>query len=295
MPADFNRLNQRDLTLTTGAGSVPIYWDGFIDYLYPKMVGPQLGFKYMTGLAGVTKIPRQSSVPTVQAVAEQGAATGSQPGLDNVTLTPRTLTANVNISRKFAQQSVVAADRFVMDAGSTQVAVQLDQWAITGSGASNQPYGLLNNAAFTQLQVAASNVAAYSDVLALQQKVAEANANFGDKLKFLTSPYGHAKLQQTPKLGTTFPEFIIKDHAGAPDIKSSQVPKNLTYSASSNLTALIYGNWEFLVVATFGNGLDVIVDPYTGSTKGDLQITFLLDADTNLMQPTAFAAIPNIA
>jgi HK97 family phage major capsid protein len=295
---DCRKLNRRDLTLTTGAGAVPVWTDGqeFIDYLYPKMVGPQLGFRYIEGLMGVTKFPRQSSVPTVTAVAEQGSASGSAPGLDYVQFTPHTITANVTISRKFAMQSVVPANRYVMEAGSRQVAVQMDQWAISGDGASNRPTGLLNNSAVTNFQYATSNALAYGDALAMKKQVAKANANFGN-LGWLTSPAGFAKLAQTPKIGSTFPVFIINDEEqinGEKVIQSSQVSDNLTYSATAGLTALMYGNWEMLAVALFGNGLDVIVDPYTQSKAGDLIITFLLDMDTELLQPGAFSICPNV-
>ena len=294
-------IQKRDLTLTTGAGAVPVWTSitEFVDYLYPKMVGPQLGFDYMTGLQGQTKIPRQNSVPTVTAVAEQGAATGSQPGLDYVLLNPHTIVAKVTISRKFAMQSVVAADRYVYNAGSRIIAVQADQWALTGSGTSNQPAGLVNNSALTQFVPATgtSNALTFGNSLTMQQQVATANANFGN-LGWVTSPLGYANLSQQPKIGTTYPLFLIEDGKinGLPIMQSSQIPANVVYSGTTGLTYLIYGNFEMLVVGFFGDGLDVIFDPFTQSTgAGDLAITFMLDMDTNLLQPNAFSVCPNMA
>jgi hypothetical protein len=297
-------MQRRDLTLTTGVGAVPTYWEAeqFVDYLYPIMVGPLLGFKYMNGLLAATKLPRQSALPTVQAVAEEGSASGSSPSLDNVTFNPHTITANVTISRKFAMQSVISADQYVMNTGAKTIGVQMDQWAITGSGSANQPTGLLNNSAVTGIWPASggTNIVQYSDTLNLERLVAEANANFGN-LAYLTSPHGWQVLEALPKIGTTYPVFVLEDGEvnGYQAARSSQVPKTLSYTIGSttynNLTTLIFGQWDMLAVATFGDGLDVIVDPFTGSTAGSVTITFLLDMDTNVLQPGAFAYIPNIA
>lgn len=298
IPADFNKLNVRaDQTTTTGTGAIPTYWQDFVEYLYPIMVGPKLGFNYMTGLASVTKLPRQTSIPTVTAVAEASPASQSNAALDNVTLTPRQLTAAVNVSRAFLKQSIIAADQYIMSTGAEAVAYQLDQWAITGSGSGAQPTGLLNNSAVTAVQVAASNAFAYTDLLAMIQAVDEANAKF-DKRGWLTSPKGYQKGKSTPKLGTTFPEFCISNDGtidSEPVVKSSQVPKTLSYTGVSSLTALIYGNWSDLIVAQFFEGVEVLVDPYSGSAKGDVNIVFYLAADTAVRHGGSFAILPNIA
>jgi hypothetical protein len=290
-----NKQYRADLTTSTGVGSVWTQWTGFIDYLYPRLIGPQLGFTYMSGLLAGTKLPRQISVPTFQAVAEQNAATASAPGLDNVTLTPHQVSANVTISSLYARQSMIDADAYVQRTLARTSATKLDYFALAGSGQSDEPTGALNNDDLTQYVIASGNAISYDDIVELQAKVAESNANYGST-KYVTSPRGFAKLQTTPKLGSTFPEFLVKDGMidGEECIKSSQVPKNLTVSAQPNCTPLVYGNWEMLVVALFGNAVDIIVDNLSGSTKGDVTITSLFYCDTNLLQPSAFAICPNI-
>jgi HK97 family phage major capsid protein len=294
---DWERLNQRALTTSTGAGSIPQYWDGFIDYLYPKMVGPQLGFTYMGGLTAQTNLPRLSGPPSVAAVAESSAAGASNPTLDDVSLSPHGLSGNVTISRLFALQSTVAADRVVIDSLSAQIARKMDQWALTG-GSANEPVGLLNNTAVTQTQVATSNAPSYSDLVAMRTKVHRANALDG-RLGFCTSPGGLAKLGTITKIASsTFPIYLANDDneaLGYPIVASAQVSESLSYCGTNNLTPLIFGAWQYLIVATFGNALDIIVDPLTGSTAGNLTITAFTYTDTNVQHPNAFVVMPNVA
>lgn len=300
---DARKLNDKDWqtradqTLSTGAGAIPSYWENsLVDYLYPLMVGPLLGFDYITGLAGVTNFPRQSGVPTVSAVAEQGNATASNATLDDVTFSPHTITGNVNVSRKFIMQSVVPANSYIMNALAKQIAVQMDAYALTADGQSNRPTGLFNNAAVTNITVSTSNAVSWSDLVAMEKQVEEGNANIGN-LAYLGSPAAKAKLRTTARIGTTYPIFLVDDTGninGHPLIASSQVPKNLSYTGLANLTALAYGNWKDLAVATFGNGVDMLVNPYTGANKGDVQFVALLDMDTALFHAASFAIIPNI-
>lgn len=299
---DMARLNQtphqRDLTLSTGAGAVATIWDAanFVDYLYPLLVGPLLGFDYISGLTNITKLPRQSAAVAVAGVAEGSAPSASAPSIDNVTFTPSTLATFVPITRKFEMQSVVDADRYVLKAIASQMAVQMDYYAIAGTGANNTPTGLLNNSGLTQFQYATSNLVAYKDIVALEKFIAAANAYFGPNLGWLTSPTGYAALQSTAKIGTTFPIFLVGEDGnmiGHKCVRSSQVPTNLSYCGTGSLTALAFGNWSYLTCATFGAGLEIIVDPFTQSTSGTTVITGLMDYDTQLLHPQAFAVVPN--
>jgi len=57
-----------------------------------------------------------------------------------------------------------------------------------------------------------------------------------------------------------------------------------------NLGAIIFGNWQDLVVAQWG-GIDVIVNPYTNQTSGTVTISMLMEADVQVRHPESFAII----
>ena len=75
------------------------------------------------------------------------------------------------------------------------------------------------------------------------------------------------------------------------------VPSNLTKgsgsSAVSNLSAMIFGNWEDLYVGHWG-GIDIVVDPYSLAEYGDIRLVLNAYNDVLVAEPASFAAIKDI-
>lgn len=288
---------RRDMTTTTGAGAVFITKaDSFIELLRNKMVLDQLGVTYLTGMDGKFSIPRQNAASTAYWVAEGVSVTASNPTLDQVPLVDKTLGAMVNISRKFMYQSSVDAESFVRNDMAKVLSLELDRVAINGSGSGAQPLGILQN---TTIQTASSGVAGgtnglvptFGQIVGMETQIAAANADRGS-LKYLTTPALKGKLKQTPKLGSTFPEYLWVDDEinGYPAIASNQVPSNLTKGSGSALSAIIFGNWEDLIVATWG-GIDTVVNPFTNQASGAVTISMMMEADIAVRHPESFSVI----
>jgi len=77
-------------------------------------------------------------------------------------------------------------------------------------------------------------------------------------------------------------------------IATSLVPSNLTKGSGSSLSAMIFGNFNDLVVGQWGLGLDVLFDPYTGSSTGAMRVTVFLDVDVAVRHAESFAAIQDM-
>jgi hypothetical protein len=78
---------------------------------------------------------------------------------------------------------------------------------------------------------------------------------------------------------------------GYPAFVTNQVASNLVKGSSGAVcSAIFFGNWADLVYA-FWAGLDVIVDPYTNSTSGDVLITSMQDVDVIVRRAESFAAM----
>jgi len=290
------KLNQR-ANFDTGngaAGVTPTLWDasGFVDFLYPMLAGPKLGVGYRTGMMAGTKVPRLTALPTVTAVAESGAATGSTPITDDIFYQAHALTAEVTYSYRAGYSSILDSDRLINTAGARSIAVKMETQMWNGAGSGNEATGLLNKSG-TNSVVATSNKLSYANVIAAKKAVADANANFG-RMAWLTSPAGYAAGETTPKIGTTFPVFVVNDDNqtinGEPVVSTSLVPSNITVSSVANQTVLVYGNWDFAHVALFGQGLYVTVDGISGN-PGDTTIKFLMDFDVQFDWPAAFSVI----
>jgi hypothetical protein len=58
-------------------------------------------------------------------------------------------------------------------------------------------------------------------------------------------------------------------------------------------TEMIFGNFNDLVIGEWG-GLDVLFDPYTGSSTGSMRVTAFMDLDVAVRHAESFAAIQDL-
>ena len=77
-------------------------------------------------------------------------------------------------------------------------------------------------------------------------------------------------------------------------IATSLAPSNLTKGSGSNLSAMIFGNFADLVIGEWGGGLDILFDPYTGSSTGAVRVTVFADVDVAVRHAESFAAIQDL-
>lgn len=294
-----NEVLKRDLLVgTPTAGGNLVQTDllagSFIDVLRNKLILNELGITTLTGLQGPVAIPRKSASSTAYWVAENGAVTESQPAFDQVTMSPKTVGALVDISRRMFLQSSPDIESLVrMDIIDT-LAVALDAAGISGTGASNQPRGILNTAGIGSVAGGTNGANVnWQNIVDLEAAVATANADIGN-LGYLSNAKQRGKFKGTTK--TSPATSFIWDGGEAPvnGYKcgiSSQVPSNLTKGTSSGVcSAILFGNWADLVLGLWG-GLDLIIDNSTGSAAGTVRVVALQDADFGVRQAASFAAM----
>src|SRR6185436_9654315 len=85
----------------------------FIDILVNQLSVMLMGATMLTDLQGNIAIPRATAGSTGYWVAENGAPTESQQAFDQVALTPKTVGAFVDYSRRLLLQSSIAVEAFV--------------------------------------------------------------------------------------------------------------------------------------------------------------------------------------
>jgi len=292
------RLGQRDLvvgTPTAGGNLVAteLLASSFIDLLVNQAKVLSMGTTLLTDLTGNIAIPRATAGSTGYWVAENGSPTESQQAFDQVALTPKTVGAYVDYSRRLLLQSSIAVEAFIrMDIART-IALMIDLAAIAGSGASNQPRGILNTSGIGSVAGGTNGAApTWDNIVDLESAVANANAPAGS-LGYLTNTKVRGKLKKTQMFSGTngIPVWQGGELNGVRAEVSNQVPSNLTKGTSSGVcSALIYGNWSDLLIAMWG-GLDMMVDPYTGSTAGTKRVVALQDVDVSVRYPVSFASM----
>lgn len=297
-------VQRRDLLVgTSTAGGHTVATDllggSFIDVLRNRMQVLKMGAQILGGLTGHVAIPRQTGGATVFWVAENGNPTESQQAFDQVTMTPKTMGAFTDISRRLLLQSSIDVEQFVQNDLATVLALEQDRVAINGSGASNQPLGILNTSGIGDVAGGINGLApTWANVVELWSDVAVANADFG-ATGILTNSKVVGKLMATLK-APAVAGFIAENFPGADGFisvsglrtgVSNQVPSNLTKGSSSGVcSALIQGNWNDLIIGEWGS-LDLTVDPYTGSTAGTVRVVVLKDIDVAVRHPESFSAM----
>jgi HK97 family phage major capsid protein len=299
VPAD---VVYRDLTTSTASGTakagnlVPtdLLASSFIDVLRNKMVLNQLGAQFLTGLSGNVAIPRKTAASSAYWVGENSAPTESTnaPAFDQVTMSPKTLAAYVDYSRRLMLQSSLDIETLVRNDLATSIAVAMDGAAVAGSG-SNKPTGVLNTSGIGSVTLGTNGAApTWAMVVSLVREVEIDNALTG-AASFLTNGQVKAKLASTSKQTSGVEgNFILgpdmNNLYGFPIMVSQQVPANLSKGSGSNLSAMIFGVWSDLLIGQW-SGIDLMADPYTGSKEGTVRIVAFHDCDFAVRHPESFA------
>ena len=299
-----SEVQRRDLvvgTATAGGHTVAtnLLAANFIDLLRNRMMVMRMGAQLLTGLVGNIAIPRQTGGATAYWVAESGSSTESQQAFDQVAMSPKTVGAFSDISRKLLLQSSIDVEGFVRNDLASVLALEIDRAAINGSGASNQPTGILGVSGIGDVAGGTNGLApTWAHIIELWSDIAVANADFGN-VGVLTNAKVIGKLMSTLKSSgvagyiiENFPDASGLTNAGGTRCGvSNQVPSNLTKGTSSGVcSALINGNWSDLIIGNWGT-LDLTVDPYTGATSGTVRVIALQDTDIAVRHPESFAAM----
>lgn len=292
-------VQKRDLTVgtpTAGGNLVAteLLAGSFIDLLRNAMVIDRMGVRMMTGLVGQIAIPKQTGSATAYWVAENTASTESQQTIGQVTMSPKTVGAFTDISRKLTLQSSISVEQMVNQDIATVLGLAIQQAAINGSGASNQPSGLLT--LITPSVLGGTNGLApnWGHIVGLETAVSVGNADMGT-LGYLTNTKVRGKLKTTEKFAGTSGMPIYADgneplngyRAGI----TNAVPSNLVKGTSgATASAIIFGNFADLMIGMWGS-LDIMVDPYTGGTAGTVRVIALQDVDVAVRNVESFATM----
>ncbi len=292
-----SEVQRRDLNVgTASAGGNLVATDlltgSFIDILRNAMVIDRLGARMLTGLVGNIAIPKQTGAATAYWVAESGSPTESQQAFGQVTMSPKTVGAYTDISRRLILQSSMDVEGMVQTDLATVLGLAIQQAAISGSGSSNQPSGILTQV--TPSVVGGTDGAAptWANLIELETDVAVANADVGT-LGYLTNAKVRGKLKGTPKVSgqDTFiwegGDFPVNGYQVG---ITNAVPSNLTKGSGNNLSAIIFGDFSSLIVGMWGS-LDLMVDPYSNSTSGTVRVVALQDVDIALRHAESFATM----
>ena len=294
---------RRDLTVgTNSAGGFlkPTDHMGgeFIDALRARLVFNELGARFMTGLTGDVAIPKLSGGVAAGFVAENGAVSEVNATFAQVTMSPKSLGAFTDISRKLMIQSDPSVEQIVRDDLLNAIAQKIEDVAIEG-GASNEPTGILGTTGIGSVAIGTNGGAmTWAKVTDLVKEVEVDNAAInGNSLAYLTNPKVKSHLASTAKVASTDSVMLLdapwNQLYGYNLAVTNNVPSDLTKGTLTTASAMIYGDFSQLMIGAFSTP-DVLVDPYTGGSSGAVRIRVINDVDVAVRHAQSFAAVKDI-
>jgi HK97 family phage major capsid protein len=277
----------------------------FIEILRNRTILGQAGARFLTGLVnGPVAFPRQITAGAAAWRAENVGSDDSDTDstYDQLTLSPKYVHRHTAWSRQLLVQSSQDIESLVRDDLARVLAIALDYAGINGGG-SNEPVGILGGTLATAVTGGAAGLAiALTHLCQMEVAVSEGNAD-GKPLAFVTNPAQRSKTRQVQYFSGTngIPLWVNEDGAdqlnggrvlGYPAYVSNQVPKNLTKGTSTTVcSGWIFGDFSELYVATWGNGMEMVVDPYSKKKQGLIEIAAFLMADIGVRHGVAFATM----
>lgn len=259
-----------------------------IELLRNKMVLSTLGIRIMGGLTGNVAIPRQTGAATAYSLSEIAQASVSNQTIDQITLTPKRVSAVGVYSKQLLIQSAIAIENFMRDDLMTVNALRLDYLGFNGSGAASEPQGIINTPAVGS--VTFGGAATYAKLVSFETAINAANSQGGNRA-YVTTPTAKGTLKSAAKSlvggGTNVTNIALwqdNEINGYPAFDTNQILNN----------QMIFGNFNSLIMAMFG-GLDIVVDPYTLADKAEVKITINNFVDIALRHPQEFVVSADAA
>lgn len=277
---------KRDLTVGTNTAgghtvATDLLADSFIDKLDNSMAVVAAGATVLRDLVGNVAIPRATGGATAYWVAESGNVTESAQAFDQVTMSPKTVGAFTEISRKLLLQSSIDIEAFVRNDLAVRLALSIDNKALEGDGSSNTPTGITGTTGIGSVAFASgtAGAATWGEIVDLETEISQDNALLGS-LSYLTNAAEAGYLKQTVKeSGQAMYMMANGEMNGYPVI----VTNNLTTAGQ-----IVFGNFADLLIGYYG-GLDINIDSSTGSASGTLRIVALQDVDVAVRHAESFA------
>lgn len=269
-------------TATAGGNLVGVDFRGneYIEMLRSKTVLGAAGMTILTGLSADIAIPKVTGDATISMVAEGVAATATALTFGQETASPNTATANVPFSRKLLIQSNPTVDNLVLSSLQAQMNVKKDYMGLHGNGTAPNPLGIASATGIGSVSMATPS---WKLIAQFAKEVAAADATF-NKPAWIMDPTTKWILKSTLKASSTS-VFLLEN-----DLMDGAVTLDSTLVTAAHL---FYGYWSQLVLCNFGNQ-QIIVDPYTLSTAGQIQTTIQDEFDYIIRNESSFALATDV-
>jgi len=265
----------------------------FVDLLRNMSAFMRTGITVLNGLSGNVEISKQTGPSTTFWVGEGGDVTESDLSYGLVNMSPKTLGARVAVSRRALIQTSPDIENLNRNDVLKQIGLGIDRAIGYGTGSSSQPLGLKGitgvagvvfsggkTATFNTLQGGGTgSCGTWEQWVQLETELANVNIE-ADTLVYIFNGAVRGGLKTTLRDSVASADYIFADDKtvnGYNTIVSNQIQSNDAF----------FGDWPEALLG-FWSGIDVVVDPYTRSSRGEVVYTAFQDTDFGVRRPEAF-------
>jgi HK97 family phage major capsid protein len=265
----------------------------FVDLLRNMSAFMRTGITVLNGLSGNVEISKQTGPSTTFWVGEGGDVTESDLSYGLVNMSPKTLGARVAISRRALIQTSPDIENLNRNDVLKQIGLGIDKAIGYGTGSSSQPLGLKGitgvggvtfsggkTATFNTLQGGGTgSCGTWEQWVQLETELSSVNIE-ADTMVHLFNGAMRGGLKTTLRDSVAGADYIFTDDKtvnGYGTIVSNQIQSNDAF----------FGDWPEALLG-FWSGVDLVVDPYTRSSRGEVVYTAFQDTDFGVRRPEAF-------
>lgn len=250
--------------------------DLFIDVLRDRSLLLQLGAQTITNLRGDVEIPRGDGGVTFSWVGESGAPTESHAAIGQVALSYKTITGEVQLSRKLMKQSSPSAEAYVLNELTQGCALAIDNAGFAGAGGL-EILGILNTTGINAVPIAGA-YPTWDEVVDFEAAIDADNALIENMAWVVESGISASWKKNLKWAGVAGP---IMDNG-----RCNDYPVYRKTSLATGTTLL--GNYADWVFGMWGV-LDLMPDTSGNASEGGLILRVFQDIDGAVRRVASFA------
>jgi HK97 family phage major capsid protein len=282
--------NQRDALAgdfaSAGALIAPQYQFPAIELLRNRVALANAGMTIISGAIGTLILPRQEAPTTAQSAPEAQALQQYDQVFGQIRMTPNRVGSSQKYSRLALLQTTPDFEALVLSDHMAVIALYIDEMGVNGSGAANQPVGILNTLGINVVTFGAA--ASYSKIVSMETKIRQNNVY--EPVSFISTSAARGVLRVAPETltgstvvsGSTNAIWKTSESGnetiiGRPAVDSQQVPGDV----------LIAGAFRHMLMAQWG-GLAVVLDTVSLADKDMYKLSINTYIDFAVRHAQAF-------
>ena len=238
--------------------------------LQDNLVLVDAGANYLTGLINDVQIPTMTA-ENVGWVGEISSASDGAGSFDHITLSPKRLSAYIDVSRMLLIQDSVGAENMIRTQLVAAIAQKLEETILgTAAGSTTKPAGI-------GYGLTATEVSDFKGICGVEASLEDANLWGG--YHYIVSPSAKASLRSLIK-GTNATGMVMENGEidGTPAEVTNHVADNCYY----------VGDFSQLYIGQWGS-VDLVVDNVTKAVDGQVRLVINAYFDAVLVRSGAIA------